>query len=262
MKRPRRVPDASSINRWAASSIASAAIKLPASSYEASSEATSSSNSASSPQACSRKRRRSRGSYLSAASNNSFSFCHRSDFMAVHLFGAGIECALACNSSAPQASVLGLHLQHQPQVEQVLLEHVADRARLDCRRAPVRIVVLRDDDDPRVRKGGADAPRRFQPADARHLQIHQHPVVPAELLRRVSHHRCVAVAAASNRFGKVGHYGADHPAHLRAVFDDQELHVLSHFGISLTAASVRDSAGGVNGGFYEKFIRSSANFSG
>ena len=132
--------------------------------------------------------------------------------------------------------VLSLTLQQSPQVEQVPFEHVADRARLDCRRAPVRIVVLRDDDDLRVRKGGADAPRRFQPADARHLQIHQHPVVPAKLLSRVSRHRFVAVAAFSNRFGQVGHYCADHLSHLGVVFNDQEFHVHSHFEISFDDA--------------------------
>lgn len=51
--------------------------------------------------------------------------------------------------------------QQQPQVEQVPLEHVVAGARLPRRRPPVRIVILRDDDDLRFGKAGAQAPGRF-----------------------------------------------------------------------------------------------------
>jgi len=48
------------------------------------------------------------------------------------------------------------------QFKQVFLEQVAAGSSLRCRRAPVLIVVLRDDDNLRVREGRAQATGRFQ----------------------------------------------------------------------------------------------------
>ena len=89
-------------------------------------------------------------------------------------------------------SATALRFQQPAHLEQVVLQDVSAGASLDRRRSPVRIVVIRHDENARGPVGGNDPAGGFEPAHAGHLQVHQHPV---GALCAVRGHGLVAIRA-------------------------------------------------------------------
>src|SRR4029450_2885049 len=92
------------------------------------------------------------------------------------------------------------------------------------RRPPVRIVVIRHDEDARGRVGGTEPARGFEPADADHLQVHQHPIgAPCG----VRGNRLVAIRTFVHFVDEARQDGPDQLAKLWTVVNDQNGHFSS-----------------------------------